>query len=901
MSEGTNADPCPETHKSFRFSVKKDKAKKKKLNIILSSVVKELGPGNKDWFENTTAQKIQQKKQRLENVDVSLCTPKDKIHVNQLNASTSTSSESSENKFYFKIQRLLTSQTSTPSQTLPWQVPVLGGSPDVVSGSAPMCKQMDIRKSLGISMNDSALSWTSSMATPTLMDSTFKGSPSPVIKQQKGLPRVLFSPGPSQTDDELHALENTSEDNTDDDELPFIPPSRRDSKSPGTLISPVKAVFRNIDQRELFNTDSELSENLPYSEEKLDTRSLSSPNICKIPFTGNASVATNVEEEASMPLFSQDLYIDDEIEEEQDVKRGSQGSPLGKCISKSTEDDSEKCVSEALSDFFDPPSSAVGRRRCAPRKGKKRKLLEDSLSLEVDNDNVMSNTTQRRKKMKTDLLRSEDKKDDQSKTDLQKEGYKSMEEYKISVKSEEIEEEIHSTNLNIHQRKQSLSLSQEDVSWENCSTPNNAKKTFKSILSSKKAEGSAVKSNKKVRFSVEEKSSLKRNLTQMEDEEYVSPDVFVQTLLTGDVNSEEVGNDSHTLTLANSERDSAQNNLMSENIHTDKSTKNYPDLEVCDELFSQVSPTALNEMCSVATLVDKSNTTQRSNLDTDKNKLNTKSLADDKHVSVKTEDKNHVSLTFMKTEYDDKATCHVCKKEDSLPENEQSNPRPTSLRGSIGLKAKTRKFLYPSTNQISKSCPKSVYGFAEQSEKNMRLTMNTNNAASKDPPQDTVLVQQSSTKLGFGEKNIDKNQQGRSTLSRGIQRNLGFESFSSLANNGKVDMETDRSKVKWDGNRSQPKSLHGDPAKLVQTGNMSAKPKKELRGNDDFDFHIKSEVDDVQSSKLNTPLRLYGQQSEGLVEGVPLKTEPCNLDYSSSECSLQSSKPVNVKTKSKCS
>ncbi|XP_069138457.1 breast cancer type 2 susceptibility protein homolog [Argopecten irradians] len=889
MSEGTNTDHCPEAHKSFRFLAKKDKAKKKKLNFLLSNVVKELGPGNKNWFENATAKNIQQKKLKLENVDSSLCTPRDKIHSNEQSESCSTSSD---NKFYSKIQRLLTSQTSTPTEL--WQIPVLGASPDVVSGAAPQCKQIDIRKSLGVDLNDSLLSWTSSMATPTLMDSTYKGSPSPVVKPQKGLPRVLFSPGPSQTDEDLIALENTSEDNTDDDEeLYSILPARKKSKITGTLISHDVATLQNINQHELFNTDSEnLTET--DSEEKFSSKSRISSKNCKNPSTENESVGSSVIEEESMPLFSQDLYMEDEIEESQnqDVTRVIQGIKREN-ISKTTADDSG--VSEVLSDFFDPPSSAVGRRRCAPRKGKKRKLLDDSLNFGSCDESMVSYSTPKSAKKKTAWLSIEDR-DDQNKSHLQKEGgeikqefqitIKSekvenqsqndsqreendrTEEYKITVKSELIEGELHSTTPKICLRNQSLSLSQENVSHEHCSTPNNADKTLKSILSSKKNDGSAVKSNKKVRFSVEEKSSLKRNPTQLEDEECVSPDVFVENLMANDLNTgEKKKDDCHTIPVTISNGNSAQTNLMLGNIRSDKQPKTDSNVEICDELFSQVSPTALNEMCSAVTMVDTDNLTQKPHKGNIK--TNIKLPADDNPISVKVENKD-TTLPEMKTETVDKVQSHPVKSEGNLPVHEPSNPKPNLLRSSIGLASKPRKFLYPSSNQINKLCPKTVYGFAEQ--KNLTMdthtfaSMDTHNSASTVTPQYTELVhdhdQQSVDNLGTGDKGGNKSWQDQPTLNAGIRRSIGFESFSSMAKSEKLDAETDKPEDKRDGIKPPP---HGDARKLIETEKKVTNSKGEQNEKDyrQFDNNVQSPTRFKRSS-------LNGQLSKEF----PFNTDP---------------------------
>ncbi|XP_060073629.1 breast cancer type 2 susceptibility protein homolog [Ylistrum balloti] len=873
MSDRTNVDvkACPETHESFRFCLKKDKAKKKKLNVILSSVVKELGPGNKNsgnglldsllsiisahYSENATAKKIQQKKQKKEEVDGSLFTPKDKIHSYQLGSSTSSSSESSENKFYSKIQRLLTSQTSTPSQTAGWQVPVLGVSPDVVPGSAPLCKQMDIRKSLGIDMNDSMLSWTSSMATPTLMDSTFKGSPSPMVKQQKGLPRVLFSPGPSQTDEELHTLDNTSEDNTDDDD-DDLPPVSSTTKKPSVvkLVSPDITVFQNINHHEMFNADSEISEHFSAanSEIKLNAKFKSSPNFGKNALKESTSIVTSNDEEYSMPLFSQDLYVDGDAEDSQKqvylAEISTQHDQPGNDISKTTGESLEKGVSEALSDFFDPPSSAVGRRRCAPRKGKKRKLV-DSLSLEVCSDNESSINVTQSKKMKMALLSCENGENYRNMAQVQNEEDENITENKITIKNEFTEENTYSASLNSCQRKHSIS--QEDGSSGNCSTPINTRRTLKSILSSKKktTEGSEVKSNKK-----------------LDDEEYVSPDIIIQTLPTDDTNSvEDFESDNDTFTRSISKQDSASHDLTSENVCIDRSPRKDFDIEFCDELFSQVSPSVLNEMCSVVTLVDKSSKTQKSNLEagSEKAKPDLKLKADDKPVSVKTEvmedvkteDKEDVTLSLMKikdenrvyttsplikSEDENKVTLHVDKKEDSLQRIDPDYSRLKCLRGSLSLKTKPRKFLYPSTNQISKSCPKSVYGFSELSEKSRRSTMDTRPLVDRDTLQGTVLVQTSATKSALEERSDKSQKQEWPDLHRKSHKNIGFKSFSSLANSRKNALVTDHSDVCNDEYISQPDVLL---TKAVQVGNTEEKQRKG-----------QPENGDVQSSEWKTPL-----------------------------------------------
>ena len=139
--------------------------------------------------------------------------------------------------------------------------------------------------------------------------------------------------------------------------------------------------------------------------------------------------------------------------------------------------------------------------------------------------------------------------------------------------------------------------------------------------------------------------------------------------------------------------------------------------EIRDDLFSQVSPTVLEEMCSVGSDQNEkslqiSESERISSLTSDNASSDSNNNADDTiklPITINEETLVH-SPDIMKSE----TTTSNCS---SVEEDKNLALGRESLRknGSSMLKkvGKVKRFFYPTNSQINTSCPKTVYGFKQ--------------------------------------------------------------------------------------------------------------------------------------------------------------------------------------------
>lgn len=391
---------------------------------------------------------------------------------------------------------------------------------------------------------------------------------------------------------------------------------------PRALFSP--GVTRNQEElcRRLNDSDIEFK-----AESNIDTR-----NNVK---TKEFSERPDVLEMESMPLFSQEL-IQEEVAGDVNMKKGK--SPCSKKDNLESVKESnaviikQEVIDETLSDFFDPPSKSVGKRRCAPSKGRKRKSLGDS---PLGKDFAI------KKEAEASILSS---------TPLEKK----------------------------HKLQRTKSKSE---------TPVEKNKSVLSILSHEKSKGSRSSKRKRVTFN--------------------NSDHFFKEIVTGKRNkdlkfSREVEED---LTNQEVNHQDVEENVSKKEVIPLEQTKeeNAVVMEDQDDLFSQVSPSSLKEMCSIDNQVLFS-------IDENVNKSssNPKIIGNQEKITESVETK--------KISDQEKSTSLKINVEEQTGKDQTSKSEEdaTTVAPKIPvLMSRGRKFLYPTTNQIFKSCPKVLYGFKE--------------------------------------------------------------------------------------------------------------------------------------------------------------------------------------------
>ncbi|XP_052098756.1 breast cancer type 2 susceptibility protein homolog [Mytilus californianus] len=554
----------------------------------------------------------------------------------------------------YNSSNLLESQFSATSRLTGWMPPILGISP--VNGTAQQYEgsQYDLVKSLGV--NDSTLSWTSSLATPNHADLEDRESQTPAQAKRKGFSRMLFSPGNNMTSETMEVC--TLND------------------------SPVTKVSSKLSKE---NNDSD---------------------------------------------HSTEIIVNSYI------------SSLEKNNGKVDIPD----LTDALSDFFDPPSKAAGRRRSAPsyrRNSIKTKPANSVGSIsftqgDSDKNNIIE-----------DLFRTKDQHLNECPTKPNKETNENSIQitekfdHCESVRQKSVDSEKFVSSVSKSQQCKEKSLENEEQSMlrneqeclhenvENsikpeefsqtdlfCSTPYDGDRTYKSILSTAKRKTPASK--KRVRFD----KDLDENIIN-----------YIGTNST-------TGNSEGKIRKTSNEFSAdATFEIETENARMENNAKGN-DKET-DDLFSQVSPTVLQEMCSVSSdKLEESPFTRKSTASVDtliRSDIsdqtgsipispvvqinNTIPVVEDKILPI-----NNVSET-------ENLNCAINSLEKTVPVETKSNIKTDSLLKKPG---KMKRFFYPTNSQINTSCPKSVYGFKQQPNETANNNIKDNNENTVIEPSDNT-------------------------------------------------------------------------------------------------------------------------------------------------------------------
>ena len=410
------------------------------------------------------------------------------------------------------------------------------------------------------------------------------------------------------------------------------------------------------------------------------------------------------------------------------------------CVLESTQDiESFKPLADVLSDFFDPPSKAAGRRRSAPSYRRKSLARKDSPSLTLSKCLSQGDSCQdvgikplnegdryeefKRKKWSEgthkyfnkncenhEFVNSEISKD----INIKKECAINIVEFE---KKEENTYNSHGDKDNTwksHGDKENTvidTIKNEEFSQVDlfCSTPIDVKRSYKSILSTSKKK--TPTSTKRVRFI--------KDLIKEVDIDSNPGEIYSCTNLE----PESLSVSEHSIKEEQSVQENVSINVSpkeNENLNVKNNTctiKQETSREIRDDLFSQVSPTVLEEMCSVGSDQNEkslqiSESERISSLTSDNASSDSNNNADDTiklPITINEETLVH-SPDIMKSE----TTTSNCS---SVEEDKNLALGRESLRknGSSMLKkvGKVKRFFYPTNSQINTSCPKTVYGFKQ--------------------------------------------------------------------------------------------------------------------------------------------------------------------------------------------
>ncbi|CAG2253078.1 unnamed protein product [Mytilus edulis] len=457
----------------------------------------ELGKGNPNWFVEASRN------------------PKEKdSSVTPISLKYLQDSYNEDSPVYIS-SHLLESQFSATSPLTGWMPPSLGISP--VNGTAQQYvgSQFDLVKSLGV--NDSTLSWTSSLATPNHADLEDRESQTPAQAKRKGFSRMLFSPGNNMTSETMEVCTLKE--------------------------SPVTKVASKLLQD---NNESDIIINSYISSQEKNKGKIDTPDL-----------------------------------------------------------------TDALSDFFDPPSKAAGRRRSAPsyRRNSIKTKPPNSLSSisftqgDSDKNNIIedlfSSKDQHLNECKIEFPSKPNvETDEKSNQIIEKfdhcesvkqecaDSVKLDSSYSKSSHSNEMSLEnlekitIQNEQECLHENAENI-IENEEFSQADmfCSTPYDVDRTYKSILSTAKKKTPASK--KRVRFDKD-----------LDENFIISNELDTNTSSSVGNSGRKIRKTTDKISVDVTFEMETDNSKMENNAkRCDKET---------DDLFSQVSPSALQEMCSVS-------------------------------------------------------------------------------------------------------------------------------------------------------------------------------------------------------------------------------------------------------------------------------------------------------------
>ncbi|KAK3602522.1 hypothetical protein CHS0354_029340 [Potamilus streckersoni] len=623
---------------------------------------------------------------------------------------------------------------------------------------------------MGLGASDSVKSWTSSLATPGEIASSQKENLEMTVKS-KVLARALFSPDHKYTDSEdlFQSLDRTLEKEdlhenvigkVEDEEQIFCMETEevyRIDKVNGSVESEGK-VFncelgkeheeegvlgterssfvkksdsRKDDYKEHFltrdqvNAKSEVKEHdlrdqIKQEWGKKDDTGISVSHAHQ---EGNIDAPVIIEqEEYSMPLFSQDMPSPT-LGRSKILRTKQNLEPCASQVeieTRSVDVVKDSSVIETLSEFFDTPSSIIKHRRMAPSRGKKRKSeeAENFDSLIAKQENVSCNNIKEKRGMPHSILSTRKKQNGASKT-----------------------------------KRVRFS--------EDCTASDKPKEKIGDVSSgSPEPELSHYADDFRLRYSLNEtqpfKSNLKANQTSVEKDSFgdvqsdnASPNVmkgqsggdsgdvsdsFYPNLRSSEVTSDGIGNSF----VGHMAAKCIPGKSSEEGIQFERPKIN---CNFSEEIFSQISPAVLDEMCSIGQLAHSiPDMVEDPDASPSKSTCSFLSSKVQKKIqSIPSNSYRSVPNQSNEMEYNSNPDC---------PNFDKAAEEKTSISSGIKSslphrcprlsRSKVRQFLYPTASQIDASCPRKVDVFNDG--KAILTRLSCNDPGNKDTKNKKLLI-----------------------------------------------------------------------------------------------------------------------------------------------------------------
>ncbi|XP_041371024.1 LOW QUALITY PROTEIN: breast cancer type 2 susceptibility protein homolog [Gigantopelta aegis] len=646
---------CPHCgchHKDVKF---KSKLRRKRC-LVNKNLQNQIGPSSTKWFDNLTEQSIQRCSTSQGKAS---CAPAAIVENSPLSTHHSLQAMTPGGGNLTPLSTwavFATQDASTPR----FSHPLVGVSPAFVSTpkmdtSVNVCT--DISKELGV--DDSVISWTSSMATPCLkndmtvdLHDDCEENPDDKIEtitRIKGFPRVLFTPDRTGLDSEDFA--RILEESRDNDMLDSSPCTDTNPSKTRTEVSPV--INKRVKKR--LSLGSKL-----------------------VSGTGETTL---------------------------DMKSGSQVSDVqnGGMLSPSS---TNSVIVSVLSPFFDSPASE--KHRAAP-KGVKRKASE---LISIDDEQRMSfnsgsspsfsqtgpqsilssatkHTVSERKRVR--FAADVEKSEKNSRSLRKRKSFSSKDVSCVEMATDNQNMECSDYCPLDYSASSDLALKIVNLNINNSCvySKRTSEKSLIDILCNEELvdSSSVCTDDSSNRISLEEKEA---KLSTDTVDGLKGPDRCSQVGLLSTDNEQKRENPSEVVVQA--QLSSAP---VGDCSHTDQNKLTSADETSVtgDELFSQVSESVWNEMCQSSN--KETTKLDREVLDTDFLTLESSETVLETKPKDSSECKSNIPETKMHQDL---------KSSNDPPKKAKS--KDTSLRLS-----RTRKFLYPSGSQISHVCPESIFNF----------------------------------------------------------------------------------------------------------------------------------------------------------------------------------------------
>ena len=371
-------------------------------------------------------------------------------------------------------------------------------------------------------------------------------------------------------------------------------------------------------------------------------------------------------------------------------------------------------IDSALSDFFDPPSSAVGRRKRAPQK-RKSIDLDTSLEFEISDASIKCSTPKENVTLHSIL--SSKKKDKKSVKKVRFSDEVVTKKVTFSFEINEIEAyandeiQVHSDSIVVKGPKtendrpviEILNQARQDFSKTKVENVTKHERGAEKPEPLKVSHDHVVNKVREIDNpqNVDKVKIMDLPVKSTENLTYCKRRGLKMRL------KKDSGNGFGKNRLSDNKFDKSGESTADKSELNSETTNEMRNSEYSEEseAFSQVSPSALTEMCNIAHNASGDASTEEKH--------------DKKATSIRNNNLKHSSLMGERSV---SGSCPIVKNKEKLPVPKKminSSPKENSLKPVFKSKQVTapRKFFYPSSRQIATSCPRKVFEYKDEGER----------------------------------------------------------------------------------------------------------------------------------------------------------------------------------------